>query len=698
MTRDEARLIAEEFARAMGRAPGTPTPTPAGMTPEQQKKYEAAQDRITEGEKQRRMIAENRLEITEKTLELEQAIRENRESDAKQLENEIIKLKKRNELIKGGAEASKSLSDSFASIFSGKAPELKGALDPKNIKDLATNFQKVGAAKMASATASKAVVGAAIALTKAIVELALELDEAEVGFMKTTGANRDFARSITESYVETRKFGATAKETSATAQDLFLTFTDFTMVTDDARKNLIEAGTALQRMGVSNQDFAKSIQLSTKALGMSTDQAAQNMLNLEKFAENLGVAPQQLAADFANAGDMVAKLGQNGVKAFKDLQVVMKVTGMSMESILSITNKFDTFEGAAEMAGKLNAALGGNFVNAMDLMMATNPAERFEMIRDSIMDTGLAFDDMSYYQKQFYADSLGLKDVNELALLMSGNIDLMDGSVQQSQQSMVDAAQRARDLQTAQEKLQTAFIQLIPVVMPLIDLFANMASFIADNMEVIRPLIGVLIILGSVIALASGAGTAGGIAGFFIGMTMLIGSTESLGDLIVSYLRLAFWPLVAIFEIFTNLLPNVINGTMSFKEAFLDLGYTLFKKPFASSFLEGLIKIGDAFFRIAEAAMSIISPMNAVKGAITAVGNTLGIGVDSGTYGAAMTSSTAASAKNVATGLKANAAGMSAAGKQEITINVMVDREKLATVVKEINGKFATDAIAGRAS
>ena len=42
------------------------------------------------------------------------------------------------------------------------------------------------------------------------------------------------------------------------------------------------------------------------------------------------------------------------------------------------TNKFDTFEGAADQAGKLNAALGGNFVNAMDLMMATNPAERLE--------------------------------------------------------------------------------------------------------------------------------------------------------------------------------------------------------------------------------------------------------------------------------------------------------------------------------
>lgn len=725
MTRDEARLIAEEFARAMGREDSPePRPTPTGMTPEQQKKYEAAQDRITEGEKQRRMIAENTLEITEKRLKLQEAIRESKEDEAKQLENEIIKLKKRNELIRGGAEASKSLADSFASIFSGKAPELKGALDPKNIKDLATNFSKVGAAKMATKAASKAAVAALYQFTKAIVELALELDEAEVGFMRTTGANRDFARSITESYVETRKFGATAKETSATAQDLFLTFTDFTMVTDDARKNLIEAGTALQRMGVSNQDFAKSIQLSTKALGMSTDQAAQNMLNLEKFAENLGVAPQQLAADFANAGDMVAKLGQNGTKAFKDLQVVMKVTGMSMESILSITNKFDTFEGAAEMAGKLNAALGGNFVNAMDLMMATNPAERFEMIRDSIIDSGLAFDDMSYYQKQFYTDSLGLKDVSELALLMSGNIDMMDGAVQQSQQSMVDAAQRARDLQTVQEKLQTAFAQLIPILIPLIDAFSKMASFIADNINIIKPLIGVLIILASAVAIASGVGTAGGIAGLTLGIGMFFGSIETgteevslLGALlkgIIKPFKGVFAVVSLVADVFSHMFEKIsenkplMEGLVSVFEfvgfvigtlllgPIAALAYILFEKSFASSFLEGLIKIGDAFFRIAEGAMSIISPMKAVKEAIAAVGNTLGIGVDSGTYGAAMTSSTAASAKNTAAGLRANSAAVG--GKQEITINVMVDRDKLATVVKEINGKFATDAIAGRAS
>jgi hypothetical protein len=253
----------------------------------------------------------------------------------------------------------RNISSLFAKLFSGKAPDLKGMLDPNNIKSLGASLKSanlsMGAAQIATAAAGAAL----FAYTKAIVDLVFELDAAEVGFMKVTGANRDFARSITNSFAETRKFGASAKETSAAAEALFTGFTDFTFASEQTRESLTETGTVLARMGVSNQDFAKSIQISTKALGMSAEQAGQSMLNLEKFAENLGVAPQQMAADFANAGDMVAKLGQNGEKAFKDLQVTMKVTGMSMESILNLTNKFDTFEGAAEQAGKLNAALGG---------------------------------------------------------------------------------------------------------------------------------------------------------------------------------------------------------------------------------------------------------------------------------------------------------------------------------------------------
>lgn len=102
---------------------------------------------------------------------------------------------------------------------------------------------------------------------------------------------------------------------------------------------------------------------------------------------------------YGRLGPTLAKFGSDGQKTFKDLARIQKQTGFEMEKILQITNRFDTFEGAAQQAGQLNAALGGNFVNAMDLMMATDPAERFDMIRQALEQTGLSFDEMSYYQK-----------------------------------------------------------------------------------------------------------------------------------------------------------------------------------------------------------------------------------------------------------------------------------------------------------
>jgi len=703
---------------------------------------------------------------------------------------EVARLEEEYQLISRSKESAEDLANSFGSIFSGEAPDLRGMLDPKNIQNLVKKYKSASMTMSAAQMASKAAVAGLIAYTKAIVDLVVKLDESEVAFMKATGANRDFARSVTDSFQQTRKFGASAKETADAAQELFGSFTDFTMVSEDVRENLIETSAVLAKMGVSNQDFAKSIQTSTKALGMSADQAAQNMLNLEKFAENLGVAPQKLAADFANAGDMVAKLGQNGTKAFKDLQVVMKVTGMSMDSILSITNKFDTFEGAAEMAGKLNAAIGGNFVNAMDLMMAENPAERFGMIRDSILDSGLAFDEMSYYQKQFYADSLGLKDVNELALMMSGNIELMDGAVQQSQQSMVDAAQRARDLQTIQEKLQTAFAQLIPIITPLIDAFSEMAGFVSDNIDVIKPLLGLLIgVAGVLSAFATGGlSTPASIAAATLGFSMLFDSVETgeekltvLGEVfeeISGIFGIMFAPMKELFDMFSDggdeigalttivkglaivvmfalrsaMAPFMIFNTLitaglrlvrgdleGVKDAFKDLGNMLFRVPFASSFLEGLVKISSAFLNIGKNALEMINPFSAVERAISLVGKTfksiLG-SIDSfftaitdpagaeniariakaisevkpipaAAFASAMTATAGAQTAGAAAAAVEGATEMvsnfvfggsgKSDKKQEITVNLMLDREKLATVVKEINAKSATDAIAERA-
>ena len=760
--------------------------------------------------------------------------------ELKSLMNQLEVLEKKEASIRRSNESAKDLADSFGSIFSGQAPDLKGMLDPKNIQGMAQKLGDVAQAGKLSQMASQAAVAALFEYSKAAINLAIDLGDMEAGFMKATGANQDLARSVTESYQETRKFGATAQETSESAQVLFNTFTDFTIASENTRKSLTETSAVLAKMGISNQDFAKSIQISTKALGMSADQAAQDMLNLEKFAENLGVAPQQLAADFAGAGDMLAKMGQDGTKAFKDLAIVAKTTGMQMESILAITNKFDTFEGAAAQAGKLNAALGGNFVNAMDLMMATDPAERFGMIRDSILDAGLSFGEMSYYQKNFYKESLGLKDVNELALMMSGNIDLMAGATQQSEQSMIDAAKRARDMATMQEKLNMAFAQMIPIITPLIDAFSKMTSFIADNIDVIKPLLGLLIgIVGIFSFFASGGlSTPASIAAMALGFSMLFDSIE-VGEDKVSGLSMMFsifgdafgelWdaikgnlsPMIALFgwfgeateenslglDILIWMMEALANSLMfplkaltlfinvfsvlrdlfwvgpgytdRLTESFARLGksffslisplvrlaqwmgfftdglevagYTLFEKNYASNFLEGIVKIANAFSMVAIGVAETLNPFTTMSKMIDSIGGafTSIIGAASSFFAAitdpagaeniskigeaisaipkganvafvssmtalaaadtaAMARASIGTATNFITGNtkedlersnKPDSASRNNLSKQpqQITVNLMLDKVKLATIVKEINGESAKDAIAGRA-
>jgi len=395
--------------------------------------------------------------------------------------------------IREAEQAAEGLADSFSNIFGGAdAFKLEDALNPKNFIEVGKSMLLVADAadrmKAMDQIADKAV----SAFTDSIVKQTFAVADMKVEFMKTTGASAEFAASLTTQYEEAREFGATTADVIASNQTLYSTFTDFTLISESARSSLALQGTELAKLGVSNQDFATAIQTSTKAMGMSTEQAGENMKDLTKFASDLGVAPSELARQFAGAGDMLAKLGSEGTTAFKNLAIAAKTTGMSIESIVNLTNKFDTFDGAADQAGRLNAALGGNFVNAMDLMMATDPAERFGMIRDSILDTGLSFDEMSYYQKNFFKDSLGLKDVGELAALMSGDMDLVSGAVNQNSDELLDAKKRAQELANMQDRLNMVLQSAIPIIEPLIDFVEGFTEALTNNIETTKIVIGVL--------------------------------------------------------------------------------------------------------------------------------------------------------------------------------------------------------------
>jgi len=307
------------------------------------------------------------------------------------------------------------------------------------------------------------------AFVDSMIGLMFALNDSEAAFKQTTGAADSMAREMTEGYERTRENTIGLKENQEAWTQLYQSYTDFTLISASARKEIGDTAATLTRLGVSASVSAKAMQTATVALGMMPREANAALIELEGFAREIGVAPAQLIEQYGTMGGSLAKLGQNGTRAFKDLARVSKITGLEMQKLLTMTDKFDTFEGAAEQAGKLNAALGQNAVNAMDLLMETDPAARFGMIRDSILDAGLSFDTMSYYQQKFYAETLGLKDAGELAAVMRGDMDSLGAGIGKTAQEYEEMANRAREVASIKQKLEALLMRLIPVFMPLID-------------------------------------------------------------------------------------------------------------------------------------------------------------------------------------------------------------------------------------
>jgi len=428
------------------------------------------------------------LEIAKQKLKVETEA-----DEIKKLEKQIELLEKRNKAILEGLAPAKELGESIGAAF-----RIEGAVG------FTAQLGKIGKAlklgkKGVLAFGAAAASSIAAAVIDSMVGLVIQVYDAENAFRLATGANQEFAQSLTATYEELRDVGVNLEDASKSTQSLYKSFTDFTMMDTQVRDDLIKTSAVLSKFGVSTDDFAKGIQTATKALGVMPEAADETMLGMRALAMDIGVMPQQMMADFAAAGGQLAKFGLDGTKAFKDVAIASKITGMEIPKILSLVEKFDTFEGAAEQAGKLNAALGGNFVNAMDLMMETDPAARFNMIRDAILNTGLTFDDMSYYQKQFYKDSLGLADVGELALMLSGDMSMLDDSIGKNSQSFIDAAAEAKQLQSFQDLLRNTMLQFIPVLKPVVIWLQDMALYLSENREEVTEMIEKVVSFGKVL-------------------------------------------------------------------------------------------------------------------------------------------------------------------------------------------------------
>jgi len=309
-----------------------------------------------------------------------------------------------------------------------------------------------------------------------------DLDGAIGDFRKTTGITNNTMGDMQENMVDVQRanlrFGATLEETGAAQAALVTEMSAYTTMNEKAHKQILKTTVLLQEFGVSADTTAQIFDLFTKGMGYTSDELEDLSLSLMSTADALGMPPQVIFSEFAAASTELAKYGGDMEGVFKGLAEQSKNTGIAIGDLIGITKQFDTFREAGESVGKLNAILGGPYLNAINMVYMTE-AQRVKALRESVRASGRQFDDLERHEKQAIATAAGISDMSKAAKLFGGT----NKEFAENAKSMKELQEKAAKAQKVSEKFSQAMMALAIAAAPLVDIFAFFADVLIIMMN-----------------------------------------------------------------------------------------------------------------------------------------------------------------------------------------------------------------------
>jgi hypothetical protein len=287
-----------------------------------------------------------------------------------------------------------------------------------------------------------------------------------------TGLARDAngeMRTMTE-------FGVGFKELAESQNELRMSMTSFSDQTSTNRNLLAANAAQMKNLGVSVGESGKNYNFLIKSLQMTGKEAAAATDKLAKTAIAAGIPVKNMLRDFAQIGPQLAAQGPKATEIFSNLAKQAKSLGVEVSTLMGAFGQaMDTFEGAANAAGKFNAVMGGDYLNAMELLNATED-QRVDIVKRQMDATGKNFATMSKYEKIAVANALGIKDVNEAQMILAGSTEEMRKKKEQEAASQEKLNQLQSEAVSILTKLSSAFQVVFAIVGPVFEIFSFLAN------------------------------------------------------------------------------------------------------------------------------------------------------------------------------------------------------------------------------
>jgi len=324
-------------------------------------------------------------------------------------------------------------------------------------------------------------------------------DTTFASFNKTIGTTGELNDEIYELSAGNAKLGFTLQETAQSYTALAGGFVDFRGLSQQNRIELAQTVTELQAIGIGSEIATKNISFFSKAMGLSTEQSISLSKELVAVAGALEMAPSKIASDFAAAASSLVVYGNRGIEVFKGLEAASKASGVEISNLISIASKMDTFQGAAEVAGRLNAILGGGLLNSSQLLMASEE-ERIRLVIESVQSQGVQFNDLDKYTQKAIANAAGITDMAEANKLFGMSVDAYDDYIAKtalSSEEQANLEERIQASKSAQEKFNYIIQSFAVLVMPILDAVTAIMNAFMDLNGVLGGTLPQLLTLGA---------------------------------------------------------------------------------------------------------------------------------------------------------------------------------------------------------
>lgn len=437
-------------------------------------------------------------------------------------------------------------------------------------------------------------VGAAalVAIGVYAVATALKFDKLEAGFRKQIDGAEDLDHQLTNLTYRMTEVGVSAQDLANSTQGLLDSFSGFNIQNKKANERLIITTSKMEKLGVATGESAGLMDFFNRSVGMSSDRSADAAAKISLMGRAISVSSAKMVKDFTAASGRLSIYGDKAIDVFQGLAAQAKASGIEIQTLLGITQKFDAFDTAADSVAQLNAVIGTN-LSAVE-MLAANDEQRINMLREQVKLSVGNFDSMDKFTKMYVAQAMGVKDVAEAQRLLNMSTAEYQKYKSGQQESI-----------NAQEDLNKAVIAAMPLGTKLLTILTSM-------LKVFEPLITGVGAFFELIALGIDKVREFTASNTELSKVWYVISYILKGAVVVA-LTVFLAKLIGISAVITGVVVGIFSLAGAIKEFFFSA--TLQGSPYAYQmagvFAKGFETMGDAAARAGE---MMKSPIKSLKG------------------------------------------------------------------------------------